>query len=84
MFIISQVKIFCSLNSNLATNEKCKNEISHNNLNLVSFHLLGITAALENSCHSNKCFNFKANILIINTMPKKTFGRSLKQQIELN
>lgn len=59
-------------------------KILYNNLNLFHFGYWEESAALGNSCHQNKCFNFKANILIINMMPKKTFGSSRKQQIELN
>lgn len=55
-----------------------------NNLNLVSFQLLRISTSLGNSRHQNKCLNFKENIFIINVMPVKTFGSSIKQQIAQN
>lgn len=89
MSLISKAKIRCFFPLVLvwftsAKGEKERTKTHCNNWNLVSFLSQGIIAALGNSCHHHKCFHFKANILIINTLPKKTFGGSRKHQIELN
>lgn len=67
-----------------AKGEKGRRKPRCNNWNSISFLSQGIIATLGNSCHQHKCFHFKTNILIINTLPKKTFGGSRKHQIELN
>lgn len=88
MSLISKAKICCSLLCWCGLPVRRERREEENPAVTIGIRFLSsrreIIATLGNSCHQHKCFHFKTNILIINTLPKKTFGGSRKHQIELN